>query len=561
MISADPDGLVVSQGWIKQNMSCIEKDVRSRRWLAWGVAAAYAVLLSLAMWRHEMWRDEIQAWLLARDSPSGWNLIQALRYEGHPGLWHLLLSPLARFSWNPVWMQIAHGAIASAAVWVFVRHAPFWWPARILLPFSYVIFFEWGTIARNYSLSALLLFLFCAAYNQRWRRFPWAAAALALACHTNVHALLLVLVLTPLLMIDYAAAVANRWQDACRCKGRVAVAFGLVLMGVATAGMQLNPPKDSGTYTAWNWDWRDTRAAEATLTILRAHVPIPSSADGQFWNTCRPLKYLVGDGNDSGRLKAVAKTVGLVALGIAGLMLARRPWFWVQWVMGTLGLVVFFYVKHPGDLRHHAFHWLWAVIVLWLALQREPWKTGREKLDRILGQVEWGLIQVLLLLSATIQIWGCAVAVRADWRQVFSNAKAAAIWLRAEGLLAGNVCFAGQLGPEMSAVVGHAGLPRIYFTGPNRWGSYVVWDRKYALALHGPELAAELARLREREGREVVFLSSQPLDPSSQPEELLEMASFHAPNAWDPIWIYAFRPAARPDPLRTPEDPQGRTGD
>jgi hypothetical protein len=39
---------------------------------------------------HELWKDEWQAWLMARDMP--WDtLIQSLYYEGHPALWYLYL--------------------------------------------------------------------------------------------------------------------------------------------------------------------------------------------------------------------------------------------------------------------------------------------------------------------------------------------------------------------------------------------------------------------------------------------------------------------------------------
>jgi hypothetical protein len=40
---------------------------------------------------HEKWADEAQAWLIARDL-SLWRIFSyELRYEGSPGLWHLIL--------------------------------------------------------------------------------------------------------------------------------------------------------------------------------------------------------------------------------------------------------------------------------------------------------------------------------------------------------------------------------------------------------------------------------------------------------------------------------------
>jgi hypothetical protein len=50
------------------------------------------------MGHHELWRDEVQAWLLDRDSSSAIDLLSRQKYEGHPALWQLLLMPLTRIS-------------------------------------------------------------------------------------------------------------------------------------------------------------------------------------------------------------------------------------------------------------------------------------------------------------------------------------------------------------------------------------------------------------------------------------------------------------------------------
>ena len=44
---------------------------------------------------HESWRDEAQAWLLARELSIP-ELFAQMSCEGHPCLWHLLLMPLAK---------------------------------------------------------------------------------------------------------------------------------------------------------------------------------------------------------------------------------------------------------------------------------------------------------------------------------------------------------------------------------------------------------------------------------------------------------------------------------
>ena len=54
--------------------------------LAWVITSAFFLLAAYLLSNHEMWRDEIQAWLLARDSTSVPNLFANLKYEGHPAL-------------------------------------------------------------------------------------------------------------------------------------------------------------------------------------------------------------------------------------------------------------------------------------------------------------------------------------------------------------------------------------------------------------------------------------------------------------------------------------------
>ena len=68
---------------------------------ALGLAFFFLAVGAYTTSHHEMWRDEIQAWLLARDSASVFELFAHLKYEGHPGIWHLCLMPLTRITHSP----------------------------------------------------------------------------------------------------------------------------------------------------------------------------------------------------------------------------------------------------------------------------------------------------------------------------------------------------------------------------------------------------------------------------------------------------------------------------
>src|SRR6185436_19153940 len=75
---------------------------------AFGLAGLFLVLAAVATSQHEMFRDELQAWLLGRDSVSLAALLRNLKYEGHPGLWHLCLMLVSRVFPSPVAMQVFH---------------------------------------------------------------------------------------------------------------------------------------------------------------------------------------------------------------------------------------------------------------------------------------------------------------------------------------------------------------------------------------------------------------------------------------------------------------------
>ncbi|MEO0458839.1 MAG: hypothetical protein AAF152_19975, partial [Cyanobacteria bacterium P01_A01_bin.114] len=126
----------------------------------------FAVIGLVGVLRHEMWRDELQAWLLARDSTSIIDLFQNTRTEAHPALWHLCLYGLAQISHNPLIMQLFHLTVATASVYLIARFSPFTQLQRTLLAFGYFSLYEYAVISRSYALGVFFVFLFCSLYGR-----------------------------------------------------------------------------------------------------------------------------------------------------------------------------------------------------------------------------------------------------------------------------------------------------------------------------------------------------------------------------------------------------------
>ncbi len=237
-------------------------DPDRQRWLSLGVALAFLALAAFAMSSHELWRDEAESWLIARDSSSLPELFRHVRYEGHPGLWFAFLFVLSRVTTSPVAMQLLHLGIATAVVWTFARYAPFSPLQRVLFAFGYFPLYEYGVVSRDYGLGVLFLFGACAVISAKPRRFSALVLLLALVPQANIFAAILGFALGLVVLLDpwlpdgpvFAENVSRRqyaWGLAA-----VAVSFGL-------ATVQMMQPADSGVVMGWH-----------------THLELPSSPSG-----------------------------------------------------------------------------------------------------------------------------------------------------------------------------------------------------------------------------------------------------------------------------------------
>jgi len=142
---------------------------------------------------HELWKDEWQAWLMARDM--GWGeLLASLYYEGHPALWYIYLKVWALFSSgtnDPFLLQTAHAIIMIGVYYLlfFRLKFPFW--LKTLLLISYYPFFEYGMVSRGYAFVMLIGFALVTFLDKPEKNWKWLAALFFLFCQTEVYAVMM----------------------------------------------------------------------------------------------------------------------------------------------------------------------------------------------------------------------------------------------------------------------------------------------------------------------------------------------------------------------------------
>ena len=162
------------------------------RWLT------FVIWVCLTLWltaHHELWRDEADSWLLARDA-SWQKMFSILPDKGQPPLWYILLKAANAngFGWRA--MQGINLLTVCIAGWLLVFRSYFTILLVLPLLFSFHMSYEYPVIARNYGLGIFGLYLY--AYSQNLdTRFAKSMRVLAqlLLCGSTVHFLALALVL------------------------------------------------------------------------------------------------------------------------------------------------------------------------------------------------------------------------------------------------------------------------------------------------------------------------------------------------------------------------------
>ena len=171
-------------------MNIIEK-IKQNKWNII-ITFIYAIVtFIITIFFHEKWRDEAQAWLIARDLDL-FGIIKQMSYEGHPPLWHLILAPFAKLGFPYITESIISWAIMVVTVWIFLNKSPFKKEIQILIILIAPFIYLYPTIARNYCLIPLALVLIATYYPQRKEKMIQYCLSILLLAYTHVLMLAMV---------------------------------------------------------------------------------------------------------------------------------------------------------------------------------------------------------------------------------------------------------------------------------------------------------------------------------------------------------------------------------
>lgn len=448
----------------------------------------FSVVLTLAFlagagclaWHHELWRDEMQAWLIARDS-SDWSTLAGVgHYEGTPPLWHFLLHLLTLVTHRPAAMQAFNWLLAGLTFFVLCQFSPFSRGQKVLLLFNYYLLFEYGTVARQYLLGMFCLCLACVGFP-REAKSPWPFVfALAAAAFTSSYALIVASALGlawwvtadqirnphgPVGSTDLATSPAPAAESALRILPSAinrpfwAPAFLVLSFAAAIALMLPAPDAWYAPAEGWHFHWDAERTARVAVAFTSSQLPLPRPA-GYLWIPPWLTTF------SGGQCLAALGAGPLFVLSVF-LLRRSRPAL-VFYVVATAGLCLFLQVKYLGFLRHAGFLFLALLLAFWLAGQTTSDRAST-RARTVAAPGKW-LLTFLLFIQAGTGVW----AAQLELRQPFSRGEEAA-WAivrdhREKLFLAA--------WPDSAGTVVAGYLDRsIYFPQSRRLGSFVRWDR------------------------------------------------------------------------------------
>lgn len=456
---------------------------------------------------HEMWRDELQAWLIAKDSSSISNLFSNLRYEGHPALWHLGLYVISRFTNNPISMQFYHLIFATGTIVLFVCFSPFTKLQKVLFTFGYFPFFEYSLISRSYAIGIFLIFLLCTLFKTRNQKYLWISIILFLLANVSIYTSIISIAIYCALLIEWIfmpSLKAVTLKTLAR-KRDLIISNVIFVAGILVSLWQIIPPADTGFAAKWETTIDAGYFMDCFSIISKAFLPIPNFFDLNWWNTnifdLFPYKIEV----------SINFLLSLFLLsGILFFLLIDFQVFSIYVI--SIGLILIFtYIKYQGSLRHHGHIFILFIACLWIALYKDkridfPKIFFLKRISKFFYRKRNLLLNILLSIHAIAGIH----AFSQDLLYSFSGSKEVSQVLN--NFPANNVQIIGNQDAAVSPISGYLNK-KIYYVENQKLGSFIVWnqertDKKIELN----KIIDFIGKIQSKNRSDIVLVLNYPLE-------------------------------------------------
>ena len=143
-------------------------NIKKKEHILYSIVLTLFIILSIIIsLKHEYWADEANAWLIAADSSLIDLFTKYLHTDGHPALFHLIIKSFQLVGLNYDNFRIISLTFSTLGIALFLFKSNYKWYIKVLLPFTYFIFYQYTVVTRGYCLILLLLGLIAYLWNKR----------------------------------------------------------------------------------------------------------------------------------------------------------------------------------------------------------------------------------------------------------------------------------------------------------------------------------------------------------------------------------------------------------
>ena len=396
----------------------------------------------LGLHSHELWRDELQIWLIGTHSNNIAEFWSNRSLESDSFLWHFIVYIFTRFTDNIYFLQLLNIAVSVVSAYFILTKSPFSIIKKILLIFGYYMLFEFSLITRSYSLGILLMILLLNSYYGK--KHLLMMFFLLLLANTN---LLMAIVGFSLLIYFYLSKTVKR--------GYLLIAAFGVFLSISDVFWQ--------TYMNWNFSLAESQEVDllwffwykASL-IFKSFFIIPDFARASWWNT----NVFEGHSN----LNYVNILMGILSIGLLGsfFKIFKTDKFLLFGFAVGIGLMLILFVFFWGGSQRHWGHFFILFLAFYWLLKNNTLFNSSILFERLFTLI-LGLQCVVGVVSFTKEI-----------NQDFSNSREVADYIEAKS--GGKMVIAGYPDFTITPVSYHLGMD-FYSFQSRRMESFIDWNR------------------------------------------------------------------------------------
>ena len=408
---------------------------------------------------HENWRDEAQAWLIARDLDF-FGILNQMGYEGHPPLWHIILMPFAKLGLPYITANIINLCIMWVTAYIIIKKAPFKTSTIALILFSVAFLYFYPTIARSYCLIPLAISLIAIYYPIRnENKIKYTLSILFLA---YTHMLMLGLV-GILYLFFFLEQIFYTKKDSKDIK-KIIIAFIIAAGGLGCLALILFGTID-----------KNSEVTVSILLSLRAH----SFADvlkiaGMYmtWIIRTILGIETAIFGEIGHTSGFVITSAFAGCFLLYYIFKKNPKHAITLIMSCLWQVViyiFIYKDISGQKANTMF--LIFLLIAWLlAVDKE--NKNSEKLESIKKKASTICI-FALVLSCIFSV----TCIQREIKHYYSDAKQIAQFI--ESNIEKDAIITGNNGPTMSSIIAYNNNFKFWSASAKDYFTYMIWDKEH----------------------------------------------------------------------------------